>query len=163
MIVSNTTPISNFLHIGRIDVFHSMFDKIHIPPAVKQEIEAGFSDNMTWRKCLNDGFFMIQEVKNQWISDQLIEKLHAGEAEALCVCMENNSKLCLLDDKDAREIAVKNNIPVTGTLGILIQAKKRNQIESVKHYMDELKNHHHFWISNAIYLKILRLSGEDMA
>jgi len=163
VIVSNTTPISNFLHIDRIDILRAMFNKIHIPPAVKQEIEASFSHNMTWRNCLKDGFFIIQEIKNQWISDQLIEKLHIGEAEALCVCMENNSKLCLLDDKDAREIAGKNNIMITGTLGILIQAKKRNQIESVKHYMDELKKHHYFWISNDMYSKVLRLSGEDTA
>ncbi|MCP4104620.1 MAG: hypothetical protein GY749_03635 [Desulfobacteraceae bacterium] len=54
MIVSNTTPISNFLHLDRIDILQHMFGQIHIPPAVKQEIEAAFSDNIKWHKCLDD-------------------------------------------------------------------------------------------------------------
>jgi len=162
VIVSNTTPISNFLHLGRIDILQCMFGQIHIPPAVKQEIKAAFSDNIKWQKCMNDGSFIIQDVKNPWLSKQLLEKLHIGEAEALCICMENNAELCLLDDKDARKTAKQNKIPISGTLGILIQAKKTEQIESVKYYMDELKTRHHFWISKAMYRKVLYLSGENM-
>ncbi|MCP4104621.1 MAG: DUF3368 domain-containing protein [Desulfobacteraceae bacterium] len=47
-------------------------------------------------------------------------------------------------------------------MGILIQAKKTKQIESVKYYMDELKIRHHFWISKAMYRKVLLLSEESM-
>lgn len=161
MIVSNTTPISNFLHLDRIDLLQRMFDHIHIPPSVKQEINTAFSENMIWQSCLNDGFFIICEVTDHWLSDQLLEKLHFGEAEALCICMEHNAKLCLLDDKDARNTARQNHIPFTGTLGILIQAKKTGQIESVRFYMDELKTRHHFWISNEMYSKVLHLAGEN--
>jgi len=75
--------------------------------------------------------------------------------------MENKAKLCLLDDKDARLEAGLSKIPVTGTMGILIQAKKKGLIKSVRYFMDELKNQHHFWISNAMYKKVLELSGED--
>ena len=47
-----------------------------------------------------------------------------GEAEALCLCIENNAQLRLIDDRDARLIARINDIPVSGTLGVLIKAKK---------------------------------------
>ncbi len=52
MIVSNTTPISNLLHLGRIDILQRMFDAVHLPSAVKQEINAAFSENVTWQQCL---------------------------------------------------------------------------------------------------------------
>ena len=83
-----------------------------------------------------------------------------GEAEALCLCIENDAKLCLIDDRDARIIARLNNIPVSGTLGVLMKAKKMGIIESVKKVMDRLRNDHHFWIDDAMYNKVLRLSNE---
>ncbi|MDM8522852.1 DUF3368 domain-containing protein [Desulfococcaceae bacterium HSG8] len=161
MIVSDTTPISNFLHLDRIEILEQMFPAIHIPEAVRQEIETAFSYNVRWQQRLKDGFLVIRKVKNPLLARQLLLKLHPGEAEALCICIENNAKLCLLDDKDARIAAALNHIPVIGTLGILIQAKKRGLIGSVKEMMDILKNQHHFWISKAMYEEVLRLSHEN--
>jgi predicted nucleic acid-binding protein len=160
MIVSNTTPISNFLHLNRIDILRQMFEKIHIPPAVKQEIEVGFSGNIQWQQCLTDEFFAIRKTKSPALIHQILGQLHRGEAEVLCICLENKAKLCLLDDRDARHFAKRNQIPITGTLGILVEAKKRGHIESVKPLMNELKSFHHFWISSAMYTEVLNLSGE---
>ncbi|OQX00413.1 MAG: hypothetical protein BWK80_61850 [Desulfobacteraceae bacterium IS3] len=150
MIVSNTTPISHFLHLNRIDILRQMFGKIHIPLAVKQEIEAAFSDNSQWQQCLTDEFFVIGKVKNPILIHKILGQLHKGEAEALCICMENKVKLCLLDDRDARRFAKQNQIPITGTLGILVEARKKGFIESVKPLMNELRSSHHFWIASAI-------------
>jgi predicted nucleic acid-binding protein len=160
MIVSNTTPISNFLHLNRTDILRLMFEKIHIPAAVRYEIDASFSDNRQWQQCLKDEFFVILKVKSPAFFYQILGQLHKGEAEALCICMENKADLCLLDDKDARFFAKQHRIPITGTLGILVQAKKKGLIQSVKPLMDELKSHHHFWISGAMYREVLNLSGE---
>jgi len=60
MIVSNTTPISNFLHLSQIEILQYLFREIHIPYAVKQEIEVFFSDHKDWKKCLQEGFFAGQ-------------------------------------------------------------------------------------------------------
>ena len=160
MIVSNTTPISNFLHLNRIDILRQMFGKIHIPPAVKQEIEVAFSDHIQWQQCLTDEFFVLRKTKSLVLIHQILAQLHRGEAEALCICLENKAKLCLLDDKDARRFAKQNQIPISGTLGVLAEAKRRGLIESVKPLMNELKSFHHFWISNAMYTEVLNLSGE---
>ena len=58
MIVSNTTPISNFLHLNQIKILRKLFRKIHIPYVVQQEIEVFFSDHRDWKKCLQEGFFV---------------------------------------------------------------------------------------------------------
>jgi len=83
-----------------------------------------------------------------------------GEADALCLCIENHAKLCLLDDRDARIIARLNKIPISGTLGVLMKAKKMGIIESVKELMDRLRTDHHYWIEDAMYDKVLSLSNE---
>lgn len=160
MIVSNTSPISNFLHLKQISILQNLFSRIHIPPAVKKEIDAAFSSDSEWLQCLEDGFFIIQNVKDPLLVQQFLLQLHSGEAEALSVCLENKANLCILDDKDARIVAGLHQIPLTGTLGILIQAKKKGLLDSVEYLMDELKNRHHFWISESMYEKALALSGE---
>jgi predicted nucleic acid-binding protein len=38
MIVANSTPLINFAAIGRLDILHSLFTTIIIPPAVAHEL-----------------------------------------------------------------------------------------------------------------------------
>ena len=160
MIVSNTTPISNFLHLGQMEILKTIFKKLHIPMAVHSEIEAYFSGDDQWQRCLDEEFIIRTEVQTSPKIKELMIHLHMGEAEALCLCIENNAQLCLIDDRDARIIARLNNIPVSGTLGVLMKAKKMGIIESVIKLMDLLRNDHHFWIDDAMYSKVSRLSNE---
>ena len=160
MIVSNTTPISNFLHLGQMEILKTIFKKLHIPMAVHSEIEAYFSGDDQWQRCLDEEFIIRTEVQTSAKIKELMIHLHMGEAEALCLCIENNAKLCLLDDRDARIIARLNKIPVSGTLGVLMKAKKMGIIESVKERMDRLRTDHHYWIDDAMYNKVLSLSNE---
>jgi predicted nucleic acid-binding protein len=160
VIVSNTTPLSNFLHLGQMEILKTIFKELHVPTAVHREIEAYFSGDLQWQRCLDEGFIIRTEVQTPTRIKELMLHLHMGEAEALCLCIENNAQLCLIDDRDARIIARLNNIPVSGTLGVLMKAKKLGMVESVKGLMDRLKNDHHYWIDDAMYKKVLSLSNE---
>ena len=160
MIVSNTTPISNFLHLGRMEILKTIFKELHVPMAVHSEIEAYFSGDYQWQRCLDEGFIIRTEIQTSPKIKELMIHLHRGEAEALCLCIENNAKLCLLDDKDARIVARLNKIPISGTLGVLMKAKKMGIIESVKDFMDQLRTEHHYWIDNAMYNKVLSSLNE---
>jgi len=42
MIVSNTTPISNLLHIDKISVLNKLFGAVYIPEAVADEVNVVF-------------------------------------------------------------------------------------------------------------------------
>lgn len=160
MIVSNTTPISNFLHLKRVDILQYLFQHIHIPHAVKDELDEFFSGDTQWQQALQQNVFVIHDVRSSSLLDQSFHGLHQGEIEALCLYLEQQASLCLVDDNDARAIAVLNNITVSGTLGVFIKAKERGLIEAVKPLMDTLRMHHYFWISEPVYQQVLRLSSE---
>jgi len=66
----------------------------------------------------------------------------------------------LVDDRDARIISRLNNIPISGTLGVLMKAKKMGIIESVKEIMNRLRTDHQYWIDDAMSNKVLNLSGD---
>jgi predicted nucleic acid-binding protein len=157
MIVSNTTPLSNFLHIERMDVLRQLFPALHAPMAVKLEIEEYFHENQTWRQCLEKKFIRIHQVRASLLMNHL---LHPGETEALTLCLEQQADLCLLDDKDARIFAKLHGIKVTGTLGILLEAKKKGIIAAVRPLMDALRLKHSFWISEKMYQHVLCAAEE---
>lgn len=160
MIVSNTTPISNFLHIDKISVLSKLFGVVYIPEAVANEVSIVFSSYEEWQKCVDGEQIIIQPISNTIFVKQLVPFLHQGEAEAICLSLEKKAKLCLIDDKDARTIAQLHNLPVTGTIGILLKAKETGLISSVKQLMDKLRAEHHFWIREDMYQKVLHLAKE---
>jgi predicted nucleic acid-binding protein len=140
MIVSDTTPISNFLHIGKISVLGELFGVVYIPEAVANEVDVAFSGCQEWQESLEGRQMIIQPISNITLVRQMVPFLHQGEAEAICLGLEKQrAKLCLIDDKDARTIAQLNNLPVTRTLGVLLKAKKTGLISSVKQPMDTLR------------------------
>lgn len=138
MIVSNTTPISNLLHVDRISLLAELFGPIHIPEAVANEVNVIFSSSGEWQECIERERIIIQSVSNTILVKQMVPFLHKGEAEAICLGLEKKAKLCLMDDKDGRFIAQSNNLQVIGTLGILLKAKKAGFISSVKQLIDRL-------------------------
>ena len=160
MIVSDTTPISNLLHIDKIFLLAELFDAVYIPKAVANEVNMAFSDFGEWRKSLEGGQIIIQPVLNTMLSKQMTPLLHQGEAEAISLALEKKAKLCLIDDKDGRIIAQSNNLPITGTLGILLKAKKTGLVSSVKPLIDELRTEHNFWVRDDMYQKVLYIARE---
>lgn len=160
MIISNTTPISNFLKLGRIDILKSLFPRIHIPPAVKQELDDYFSENTVWNACLQKDYFIIQKIRSLLTVQQLVMNLHIGEAEAICLYLEQKADLFLMDDKDGRKCAELNKIQLTGTIGLLLMAKRKNLIESVRRPLEDLRTNHCFWVSEAMIHRAMQLANE---
>ena len=120
MIISDTTPISNLLHLDNISLLAELFGAVYIPEAVANEINVIFSSCREWEKCIEEEQLIIQPISNIIFVKQMTPFLHQGEAEAICLSLEKKAKLGLIDDKDARIIAQLNDLPVTGTLGILL-------------------------------------------
>ena len=75
MIVSNTTPISNFLHLGQMKIFKTIFKELHVPMAVHSEMEAYFSGDYQWQRCLDEGFIIRTEVQTSTKIKELMDRL----------------------------------------------------------------------------------------
>ncbi len=74
--------------------------------------------------------------------------------------MEANASLVLLDDREARLQAKRLGLKVTGTLGVLLRAKKLGLIESLREELDKLKEIG-FRISKSLEEEILNVAGES--
>ena len=70
---------------------------------------------------------------------QLRAELNQGEAKAIALMEELGTGFLLLDERRARARAVSRVIPITGTIGILRNAKERGLIKAVSPLIEDLR------------------------
>ena len=93
MVVSNTTPLSNLLHLEQTQILPELFGSILVPVAVRDELEAYFDESSSWRQCVSAGWVVVEPVEDRRLVRQFMTFLHAGEAEALVLALEKRASL----------------------------------------------------------------------
>ena len=86
------------------------------------------------------------------------EGLGAGESATLHCAIERGCRV-LLDDRLARRVALQLGLPVVGTLGLLIAAKRRGLLGQVRPSLERLQASGYV-LSEAVLADALRLAGE---
>lgn len=82
-----------------------------------------------------------------------------GETTSLALAFELKDSTVILDDDKAKRIAKSFHISVTGSLGLILKAKEKNIISSVKDVIARIKATN-FHLSPALETVILELAGE---
>lgn len=158
LILSNTTPVINFAEIGRIDVLEDLFGQVAIPPAVVDELSAKRELFPTAGDAA--ARFAVIQPADRLLVRGFRSVVHAGEAECLALAMENPGSLLLLDDLQARALAVANGLRFTGTLGCLVEAKAMGLVNEVAPLIERLRVSARFWISKEVEARVLKDAGE---
>lgn len=132
--------------IEHLDILSALFTEVWIPPAVARE----FNRSLSWLKVVIP--------KDQGMITALKLSVDDGEAEAITLAYELQSIL-IVDDLQARKIAERLGLKITGTIGILITAKKKGIIDSVRSVIDSLESVC-FYVSASLKAQALELAGE---
>jgi len=93
------------------------------------------------------------------IAKPLITDLGAGETEVLMLGLEMPGAVVVLDDLLARRTAENLHLDLTGTSGLLLDAKRAGLIESVIPPLDKIEAMR-FRISPTTRRAVLKMSGE---
>jgi len=136
--IANTTVISNFAAVGRLDVLRSLLGQVRISTDVYAEIQDGRAEGCDFyddiESCIHpltpDGWLHLTTPTGDdelRLLGQLSSALHRGEATCLVIATHRGWAF-LTDDALARKTARKLNVTTSGTLGILSQAIKANLI-----------------------------------
>jgi predicted nucleic acid-binding protein len=101
----------------------------------------------------------IKEVTDKEQYLKLTADIGMGEASSIALALEFDDSLLIIDEKKGRKVAVDLKIEIIGSLGVLIKAKEKGVIKSVKEIL-ALIDKTNFRISQSIREKVLRASGE---
>lgn len=160
MIVSNTSPIINLACIDRLDLLPTLFDEIAIPDAVFHEIAVAVPNAPGASDVRMAPWIHRHPVVDRPLVTSLRLELDPGEAEAIACAVETNAKFLLIDERRGRLVAQRLGLPVMGLIGALLLARKRGLIKSIRSPLDDLRRVAGFWISDALYHRVLHDVGE---
>lgn len=155
--VIDASPIITLARVGLGHVFQQLARSIMIPHAVAQEILAGSVDDPA-RLLIEQHYFPV--VAPFQISNEVVQwNLGAGETAVLEFALANLGWTAILDDGAARRCAKAINIPVKGTLGIVLLAKQHYLIDSAR-FVFEAMSQQGFRIDQSLVDSILYVVDE---
>jgi predicted nucleic acid-binding protein len=66
----------------------------------------------------------------------------------------------IIDDRAGRAAASKLNLPITGVIGLLLQAKETQFIPELKPLIIEIRQRG-YWLSDKLVVEAILLAGEE--
>ncbi len=135
IVVSDTSPLHYLILIGHVDLLPALFGSVYAPPLVIHEL----SQPQTPPAILNwiaapPAWLVVQAPR----SVVPVADLDPGEAQAIALAQELSADTLLMDDRDGVKFARKLGLEITGTLGVLILAKKQGLLASLRDALQQL-------------------------
>lgn len=159
-VVSNTSPITNLAAVGQLNLLQKLYTSIIIPQAVYDEM-AGLSYTVPGTVEVQTlSWIQTQQVVDLTLVTELQTEIDEGESEAIALAIELTADRLLIDDYAGRIVASRLGVNVTGLMGVLLVAKRRGLIQSVKPVMDDLIAQAGFRVSNQLYADVLQAAAE---
>lgn len=156
--ICNTSPVQYLYQIGLLNLLPELCKEVVFPPAVFTELDNGKKYGMDLPNLRREIWVKHKEPVSIRALP-LINDLGPGETEMLMLALESDNPLVILDDRLAREAALHLKIRLTGTLGILLDAKKAGLIDSIKPRIDQLQALG-FRLADHTRVAVLKLAGE---
>jgi len=132
--VLDTTVLSNFAAIDRVEVLAEL-SGICTVPTVRDELEFGRANHPYLQAALDRLGAGIPVIRlSQAMADRetaVSDRLDPGEAQAFAVADLSDGRL-LSDDGDARAFAKAKDVPVVGSVGVLLAAIEDERIDGAE-------------------------------
>jgi predicted nucleic acid-binding protein len=145
-IVTDSTCLIGLERIGRLDLLPALFEPVIVPPLVHQE----FGVPLSW--------LQVEAPSDPVLVAALKILVDDGEAEAIALASARGYRI-ILDDRQARLVAKQLGIPILGTIGVLVDAKRTGLIVALKPVLNDLEDKG-FYVTEALKEEALRLVGE---
>jgi predicted nucleic acid-binding protein len=128
--IADTGPIIIFAKIGHLDLLTAMARVVLLPSPVVREIRRGRASDPA-RRAVDAGWGTEVAVRYIRVAVRSVGLLDLGEQSVLTLALKRPGSRVLLDDERARKAARQLGLPLTGTVGIIIGAKRRGLIPDV--------------------------------
>jgi len=107
-------------------------------------------------EAIKAGWIRIETVKQDPLVRVMQRDLDKGEAEAIALAIQVNAGWVLMGERDGRKAARSMKLKVVGVLGILLKARRKGRLMSLKQAMDRLRDKAGFYTREDLYSEIIR-------
>lgn len=137
--IINASPLILLGKITKLHLLPQICQNLLIPPAVVQEVRQGSKQDVARGWLLQVEHLFLKETPQPhpiiaaW-------NLGQGETEVLSYAATHPGYTVVIDDLAARNCALSLGLPMQGTLGILLLAKKDGLLDSLMPEIDALRS-----------------------
>lgn len=149
VIISDTSCLIILNKIRELDLLRQLYETVTITLDIFVEYGEQLPD-----------WIEVEQAKDQYRQQLLELEIDLGEASAIALALETEDSIIILDDWKARKLAERLGLSVTGTLGVIINAKKSGLISSIKPYLDKIRKTN-FRISDELEQIALKEANEE--
>ncbi|MBK7894738.1 MAG: DUF3368 domain-containing protein [Anaerolineaceae bacterium] len=160
IVVSDTSTLINLARLGELELLQKLYDEIHVPTAVWHEVVEKGRGKPGAANIEKAPWITVRNVSNQEFVKALRQDLDAGESEAIALALELQADLLLMDERLGRATAQYFGLKYIGLLGVLVLAKKKSHIPEIRPLINRLRNEVGFYISEALYKRVLEDASE---
>lgn len=154
-IAVNTGPLIALAASDDLDLLRQLHGRVLVPQAVVDEFGRGVhrapgGDLPAW--------FEVHTLAAP-VPPVLTAHLDLGEACAIALALERGLGLVAIDERRGRLLARDAGLRVTGSLGVLLRAKRRGMIDEIRPRLDRMRAAG-VWISPRLLDAVLAEAGE---
>ncbi|HIO93135.1 MAG TPA: DUF3368 domain-containing protein [Leucothrix mucor] len=165
IIIADASPLIALATINRLALLEQLYQQVFIPEAVKNELR--LSSDMPGAKrllqAMEKGLIKVRSIEYSETSyQQILQILDQGETEAILLAesfADTDYRFLLIDERKGRLVAKQRGINIAGTGAVLLAAKKKGHINSVKKELHAMQDNG-YRLSTALQQRLLALAGE---
>jgi predicted nucleic acid-binding protein len=140
-IVINTGPVLALIAgLGDLNILNFLYERVLVPFEVCEEIMAGGSTGFGINEFENADFLFKCNQQTQ-IHPYLLNSLDLGECSVIQIAINEKIQTVCIDEAVGRRIARLNGLKLTGSLGIMIRAKREGHLILLRKAINKMQDH----------------------
>ncbi len=156
--VANASPLILLGKVGQLSLLCQLADELVVPEMVVREVSA----KPDGEEAIDElaGISGVRIEPDRSVS-KVIEAwdLGPGESQVLAASEGSASSRAVLDDLEARRCAASIDVPVIGTLGVVLRAKRKGVVPAARPLLERLR-HEGLYVSTDLLEQALKHVGE---
>ncbi|MBD3159846.1 MAG: DUF3368 domain-containing protein [Candidatus Lokiarchaeota archaeon] len=135
--VVNASPLIYLGKAGLLNLLQVLFDDAVVSRQVEQEVlDSSYSEYVSLKSAFDDWLNITETELTDEFQKLSNFGLHIGEVHTLALALQlrkqKKESVVVIDDLAARDVARTLDLAVTGTIGIILQARKQGRISTKK-------------------------------
>ncbi len=138
IVINTGSLLALIAGLGDLKILDSLYERVVVPYEVCQEILAGGSSGFGIRE-FNEATFLIKRDKPGEIQPYLLNSLDLGESSVIQTALDEKIQTVCIDEAMGRRISRLNSLTLTGSLGIMIRAKKEGHLTILREAINQMQ------------------------
>ena len=162
-VVCDASPLISLAKLNQLGLLIELYDQILMPFEVYNEvvtegIRLGLPDAYDIKLLIDKKYIVVKKTSVLDLSESEYKTIDIGEAKVISLAIKERADIVLIDELTARNIARKKKLTIKGTIGVLIDAYRKELItfRQLEILIETIEEHPDLWISKELCEQVLK-------